>query len=360
MRISMRAGGRRITKRAARLGAMRSKVQTMGNALLARRYTRARVACLVMTASFGWTAAAHAEVRPYVADSDTDLLYSFEEPIGSISAPGDPFYVVDESTNQLDLRNSGSSSPFLGTPGPVGLGRALTATDAFRSFRGYTSDVTDASLIAVDEFTAEAWVRNVTPDAGGQATVFTVHTSDSVAGPPTSFDELVQLQFIEESPSGETRLRLLYFSSGGAEQVFSDALPTLLPDVWYHVAVTYEGNALGLDDGVARFYLDAETDAGSDPLRPGTLLTTVSGLADVTPFDGAANGDILIGYTLLGSTRALGGELDEFRYSSTVRTEFELAFVPPAHVPGLGLVGGALALLAAGGLGARSRAVARA
>ncbi len=185
--------------------------------------------------------------------------------------------------------------------------------DSDLTFRGYSSDVTDASLIATDEFTAEAWVRNVTPDSGGRATVFTVHTSDAVAGAPTSFNELVQLQFDEEFSTGDLRLRLLYFESAGAEQVFSDVLPPLLPDVWYHVAVTYEGNTPGVDDG-------------------------------------AANGDVLMGYTLLGSKRAVGGEIDEFRYSSVERPEFELVF-PAPPVPALGRIATGALLLALAGIG---------
>ena len=265
-------------------------------------------------------------VLPYVNnDPDTALLYHFNEATGlhSTSSGASHNFIGDGSGNgqllrtNYDTSNPGSMtsnpaiSPFDGVRGPNGLGTAASMTSSQRAYRYGNADV---DLLNTETFTIEAWIRN--PAASNYPGILRADTY------PSASQELVQFSLDANSD----QLRLAFFDTTGAFRAYvSTDTFNFLPDTWYHVAVTYEGDGTD-NDSELRFFVDSEYNIG-DLTRPGTQLgTTLTGIQDINPFEPGENGDIWIGE--MESANYLLGDIDEVRWSNVVRAGFNLAMVP--------------------------------
>lgn len=285
-------------------------------------------------------------VDPYVADADTELLFSLDEPVGtSSSGLPDLFIVDDESAMAWNLRTEGL--PFEGTAGPPGLATSARCDETLGLVRSINSDVTDLSLLETGTFTIEAWIHDPTPEEfEDRMSIFQASTESF-----STIDQFLFFQLIEGPGADEQQLRFVFESAGGgAIQLYSDPFSTLAPDTWYHVAITYDDQgSTTANDSVVRFFLDSEQEIGEPGTRAGTLVGEVSPVGDVMPFDGSLNGDFFVGQVTIGTRRSLGGEIDEFRYSSVVRDTFNLVYVPEPRPVALQLIGAcALGILARG------------
>ena len=259
-----------------------------------------------------------AAITPYSPDADTAALYSLNNPTGDLSTSS---YIDDESTNELDLRSNAGTSPFLGVSGPDGLGTAAIYTGATaRTFRFGANDV--GAALDFETFTIEAWVQNPT---GINPTIFYLQDGGSP-------QQRVFFR-INQSDTLGSALQLVYTNAGGTTTSLTSNRFTLDQDEWYHAAVTYDnqGSATA-NDSVVNFYLTPESDSDRNSVGAST------GAADLKPL--AANGQLLeIGKA--GGNNELGGNLDELRYSNTVRDSFNLNVIPEP---------GSMALLGLGGL----------
>jgi hypothetical protein len=118
-------------------------------------------------------------------------------------------------------------------------------------------------------------------------------------------------------------------------------IPTSSPltfdeDVWYHLAITYEGDGTG-NDSTVDFY---QTPEG---VFEAQLIETLAGQPDIK--DLTTGGAFHLGASDGAGFRSLGGDIDEFRYTNrALEAEEMLDFIPePASLSLLGL--GAVALL---------------
>lgn len=262
---------------------------------------------------------ASAAIMPYTADSDTAALYHLNNATGDFSTSS---YISDSSANGLDLRSpTGGSSPFLGVAGPDGLDTAATFTPATtRAFR--FGDNTLNSKLEFDQFTIEGWVRNPT---GLNPAIF--YLQDQGASQRVFFR-------LNQNASGAAVQLVFNNASTGTTALTSATRTVLAADTWYHVAVTYDDQgATTANDSIVNFYLTPVTSETRVSVGGATTVADLKALG--------ATGQLLeIGGS--GGNNELGGNLDELRYSNTVRDSFNL--IPePGSMTLIGL--GALAIL---------------
>lgn len=210
----------------------------------------------------------------------------------------------DSSGNGLHAEPHGEV--FQGDAGPPGLDKAAGPFLLTQRLRRTLSEA-EAARFNVETFTIEAWVRD--PDFSRESPgVFQVR------------DELnsrVSLRL----DHGCISLALQRADSGEFAVLRSEPL-TWRPGVWYHVAVTYDGDGQGNDSRV-RFYRKpwgsrapiqlGELKDGLDlaPLTAGALLR-IGGLDDM-------------------EQRSFGGYIDEIRYTNRALTIDEIS--PKQHQP---------------------------
>lgn len=271
---------------------------------------------------------ASAAITAYSNDADTAALYHLDEATGTYSANTGDYVIADSSSNSQDLRTNAvaAGTPFLGVTGPAGLGTAMTQTSSRRAYR---VDNVNGSLFNTQTFTIEAWIRN--PTLGGYPTIFRV--DDVGQGEAVNFS-------LDNNATTPT-LRIGFFNSAGTWTAYtSTATVSLDTDTWYHVAVTYSGDGTGNDSSL-EFFFDSENDLGAST-RGGTKLGTTVVADDITALTSTGS-DIWLGES--AANAHLGGNIDEVRWSNTVRTEFNLAAVPePSSAALIGLGGLALIL----------------
>ena len=286
--------------------------------------SRLVVATLVVFAVFAshFTSSAHAVVTgPYTADANTRGLYHFDETSGGTD-PGNPF--VDSGANGFDLDDTGGFDGRDNT-GAGGYGGAAFAgfgssLDVLNSGNGaynggasatgggalHTGSVAQATNFqgASGEFTYEALIKlpNITQD-------HTIISRDGGNGD--------RGWFLQTSADGELDF---FTGTGAAGDILSLAIPTTGPDQfvadeWFHVAVTYDGNA-GVADN-AEFYWTRV-----DPSR-----TEANSIGTVTfDEDATSNNQLLIGSQLRGPFRREPDFVDEVRISDVVRGADEFIF----------------------------------
>ena len=273
-------------------------------------------------------------VAPYANnDPDTFLLYHLNEATGLHSGGGGDFFIADASGRNQHLRtnydtnNPGSNtsdptrSPFDGVAGPPGLGGAATSnTSSGYNQRMYRIGSADMNGINTETFTLEAWVRNPVPDA--YAGIFRV--GDGANG---------LIQFGTNINGDRLRLAGFFDNAQGSRQFreyVSTETVTFEPDVWYHVAVTYDNQGGATpDDSLINFYFDSIDDIGGQPTRPGTQLgDTLTVVFDVWPFASTTSGEVRVGEW--NNDQHFNGDLAEVRWSNVVRSEFNLAVPEPA------------------------------
>jgi hypothetical protein len=254
--------------------------------------------------ALGLASASHAAIVPYTPDADTAFLYSLDNPTGDISTGA---YVDDDSSNGLDMRSdssAASASPFNGVAGPNGLGTAATFdASAARVFRFGANDI--SPNVAFDQFTVEAWVRN---PGSGNATI--VYMQDQ--------GQAQRFFFRLTTNANGTAVQLVYdeANSTSSTTLGSSTRVNFVQDQWYHVALTYDDRgSTTADDSVVNFYLTPET--ATDRV----LVGTSTNVADIQPLSGS--GETLELGQVVGGLE-LGGDLDEVRWSNTVRSEFNL------------------------------------
>ena len=272
-------------------------------------------------------------VTPYEADADTALLYHFDHTSKSYSFNAESYFIPDAAGNANLRTNWGSSaySPFLDTPGPQGLGPAAHIDTAYvvdpttdppktMSCRAYNEAVEDMTALAVSDFTIEAWIRNPAQPAADYACIIRAQDYHEEIDPETgevissSYDNLFQFSLDDNND----QLRVGYFAgTGGYKAYASTEAVTFEQDVWYHVAMTLEDD--GVDNGMSVLTYYCTPYGETDAIQLGDPIL----IEDCKPFDDGDGGMIWIGEMQPG-LHVLKGDIDELRWSNTVRTDFNL------------------------------------
>ena len=294
-------------------------------------------------------------ITPYEADADTAMLYHFDHTSQSYSYTADDHFIPDSAGN-VNLRTTWgnrASSPFLDMPGPQGLGAAAhidtayvvdatTDPPATVSCRAFNETIEDMTVLAVSDFTIEAWIRNPAQPATTYACIIRAQDYHEETDPETgevissSYDNLFQFSLDDNND----QLRVGYFDGTGAYKAYaSTEAVTFEQDAWYHVAMTLEDDGVDNGKSVLTYYCTAygETDAVQlgDPIL----------IEDPKPFDDGDGGRMWIGEMGPG-LHVLKGDIDELRWSNIVRTEFNLyesfgGETLPGDLNGDGFVGSA-------------------
>ncbi len=170
----------------------------------------------------------------------------------------------------------------------------------------------------------EAWVRNPTL-TGDQMGIFQYRDGGGSSRVSMRLENDFRLALSIHRKDNSNWMRIPTSSSLSFDE-----------DVWYHLAITYEGDGTG-NDSIVKFY---QTEAG---IFEAQLIETLTGQPDIR--DLTTNGAFWIGASEGNPNRILGGDIDEFRYTNRVlEAEEMLDFIPePASLSLLGL--GAVALL---------------
>jgi hypothetical protein len=175
--------------------------------------------------------------------------------------------------------------------GPVGAGDALVLD-------GTGDEVRAAVPMDLDAITVEAWVRveSLTDRASDGGSVMTYGIGSDQSFSLWLFD-------LVGTPEDDWRLAFQINFSNGNSQIVSapdEALGSY--DTWHHVAATY-------DESVVTLLLDGEVVA-TETLN--------------VPINWVDGGELSIGHEFPGASEFIGGELDEVRVWSRVRTPSEI------------------------------------
>lgn len=265
---------------------------------------------------------ARATIIPYSADANTVLLYHFDEGPGGTN-------LADASGNGMAL--TATASPLAGTPGPDGLGGSGSFTEGNGNlqFTGIPS-TPQLGLFSTSAFTIEAWIRN--PDQQASAAP---DDHDGIFQLRNGNLNRMELTILDKGAGANAgKIRLTFNRLDNGVFAFAEAPAfTWEQDVWYHLAATYDSNTGGANDSVVQFYIDRADDFDGVPNLYQTL-NNVPDIAAVT--DGAV---LRIGGFDGINNRNFGGDIDEVRFSNTVRTGFNLAVVPEPGTAGLLFIG---------------------
>lgn len=245
----------------------------------------------------------HAAITPYTSDGGTLHLWHFDD----VSNPA-----VDSAGSE-NLTLSGGAT--LGATALSGFGTAMdvsaslsTAAGAYGSLDvSPTGFVTD---VATGAFTMEALIRPTIAMGSISDNMQIISLEQDGAG-ARSF------QFRIEAGSGD----LDFINITGGSQPAQFALPTTGPDAyedgaWYHVAVTYDGNAGAADN--FKYYWTKVT--------PGRTRANLLGVTSMGS-DLGNGGDFAIGNEARDTSEdSFAGQIDETRISSAVREADQFIF----------------------------------
>ncbi|MBI1368468.1 MAG: hypothetical protein GC162_07415 [Planctomycetes bacterium] len=292
-----------------------------------------------------------AVLGPYTADSNTLLLYHFDEVSGG-SDPGNPIVNFGANGTSYNLTNTGG---FDGRDNVLGNGGGYGAT-AFTGF-GSAFDV-----LRSGNNTYHSGVSGSSVGGGlNIGTSFAQSNLQSASGALT-YEALIKVsditnehQILSRDTSSGTRgfvfeiaggiLKLV--SSGGGSAV-NATIPTsganaFAADTWFHVAVTYTG-ADGVS-GNTKIYWTKVDNAATQANLIGS--GTLNDMANATT-------DLVIGSSNRSPYRFELNAVDEVRVSDVVRTADQFIF-GPVVVPSPAALPGGLALLAFAALKRRRR-----
>jgi hypothetical protein len=187
------------------------------------------------------------------------LLYSFNT--DSTSA------IADSSTNSLTgtLTNADASSAFV--PGAPGKGKGLRLVAPQRQYVSVPED----NVLDVGQYTLAAWVRytgNATPDTHDRWEVM----------------EKAGAYWLNIRTNGHVRAGGFYGGCVASQYwKYLDSVGTVAPNVWTHVAATYDGSQLtiyidGSPSGSAT--ISGQTCSNDEPLAVGAKNAPASGLLE--------------------------------------------------------------------------------
>lgn len=265
----------------------------------------------------------HAQ-SPYTADSNTLILYHFDEEPG-IST------VIDNSGHDRNAARGDANSG--GATALPGMGYAQSPTSGLSSRTNWTepNGPTDPAsflyTLGQGDFTIEAWIRLDDLDFTGNRNIMAIQ-SGTVVQPDLSFSIL-------KNANG---VFLALGDVNGPNRAYTSGVNLgLQVDQWYHIAVTGTDNGNGTS--TYRFYFNSPgADTDPSPIYTTTNTYMAPGGENTVPRR------LEIGnYYGSSGTAFFPGSIDEFRISDVARTTFEtLQPIPEPSQVALVLAGGAL------------------
>jgi hypothetical protein len=259
---------------------------------------------------------------PYESDADTLHLWHLDESAAPAADDGTPPFPLQGLLNQATL----------GNPAPPGFGTALHThtgtTNAFGilalqpSLASNSSDDAPANFKwfgTHGAFTLEALVRLDTlplDTPGGALSVITMDGDSS--------ERVFSFRIDKSATPSLSFLSLPNSGVSPAAESFDASIPlsgphALATDVWFHVAVTYDGNA-GASQNLKLYW--TRLDSGAAAANP---IGTHSLPADFT----AVNGDFALGNdarSAAGENEVWPGRIDEVRISGIARAATDFLF----------------------------------
>jgi len=257
-----------------------------------------------------------APFAPYTADVATLILYHFDEASGSFVNSGTTGASFDLDSNGGTIGRSGTASGGYAAPAVAGFGNAFSPV---QSGNGLYNSATVA-------------------DGGGAfATSSTSATQANYQAPSgaLTWEAMVWLtalnkfQLILSRDNGNSnRGPSLFINTdlnfGGVETDIPFTGPhAFVPNEWFHVAVTYDGEG-GVTDNV-KFYW-TRVDAGASEAN---LIGTATLSED---FSSSSVGELMVGSNARGEFRnEFDGLIDEVRISNVARRADEFIFSPSSE-----------------------------
>ena len=281
-------------------------------------------------------------VGPYTVDADTLHLWHLDEPSAGFAGYGDASGVATPIT-LTSLGSAGNAATQVGVSS-----YSAAFNNAFQSVQtvetgiyaktpaaNTTDNTSFASFTGANgAFTYEEMVRfdDASPPVGGVQLI----SADGESGSPT--DRAFQFVLDNQGASG---IRLEFENipggEGAATGLFSSNI-SVLPNTWYHVAVTYNG-AENTANNLTFYWTQ---------MLPGTTTATSVGSVVMVHDVTSANSDFAIGAEARssgGDTGQWNGAIDEVRISDIARGPDQMMFgVPEPSSLALALLCGIMSL----------------